>query len=245
MSYNNPNLPNNQNNYQKDREALSKIRLYALLQIVTIIIGIVGSIALIATIIPTLLLSSAVPSNLVVLLTPIIGILIGLTILLLIISIVSILQLRKGYGILKTLSSDFSPPFTGTTLILIAIPLIILGLIVLALTIVPIIPLIVKHPHTVPSNILPSIALGLIIIVIAGIMALIGDILYSIVGSFNLSKRYGEEGFKTAGYLFIIALVLSLFNSLSQIFVFISSILYFIGIILIYTSAGNVLKRLQ
>lgn len=88
-------------------------------------------------------------------------------------------------------------------------------------------------------------------------MSLIGNILAIIIGSYNLSKRYKEEGFRTVAYLFIIVLILSLFNipsniftisllnTLPKIFTIISSIIYFIGIKLIYTSVSNVLKRFQ
>lgn len=246
LSYNNPNVPNNSHNFQKDRKALNKIRLYALLEIITTIVSLVGGIAAIVAIIPTLVLSSGVSSSSAILtaLEPFIDVLIGFIIIVFIINIIAILQLREGYGILKTLSTDFNSPFTGTTLTLIAIVLFILGIIALVATIVPTIPLIVKHVHIIPSRILPSLVLELIVVVIAGIMIFIGEILYSIVGNFNLSKRYGEEGFKTAAYLFIIAIALSLISSLFQFIGIISAILQIVGIILIHTSAGKVLKRI-
>lgn len=246
MGYNSQNVPNNPNNFQKDREALNKIRLYAILGIITIIVSLVENIVIVA-IIPTLASSTGVsiPIAIFAALEPYIDVLIGFAIIPFIINIIAILQLRKGYGILKTLSPDFNSPFTGTTLALIGTVLLIPGIIAATATIVSIIPLIEKHVHTISPGILSSLGSELIVIIIAGIMAFIGEILYSIVGNFKLSKWYGEEGFKNAAYLFIIAIVLLLIFGLFQ---FIGGIIYaifqIVGLILIYTSVGKVLKRI-
>ncbi len=123
----------------------------------------------------------------------------------------------------------------------------ILGIALLILPMIVAIPLFaVNNPayyYHEPEMFMPAFA-GMLIGVMAfmalgGLLIIIGAVLFGVM-LLRLSKVEGvDQGFNTAGILYLISLVASI------IFAVVGSILMFVTFILIYTSADRTLKNLQ
>ena len=131
--------------------------------------------------------------------------------------LVSFVYLRSGYGMLKKSSERFNSPYTGINLFFVGLILIVVAV------------LLVLGGALASS--LGLILGGFAILIVAGIMILLGEILGLILGSFRMRDYFNDSTFSTAGIMFIIGIFFALFS--------------FIGAILVYLGANSVIKRIQ
>ncbi len=190
---------------------LKELREGSLYEIISSIVGVAGAILLIMYIFSYAFTLNTRPCATQ---SSIIGILAILGIVILvsaIIGIIGIVKLRSGFNLLSNAGFDVSIGSTGALLVLISLGVIILG----AVTI--------------------TVVVGIFILEIAGILALVGDIMLGL-GFYNLGKGVGNSTIQSAGILIIVGGIISLLIN-------IGGILNFIAFILIYTAIGGILSK--
>ncbi|MGC8562850.1 MAG: DUF973 family protein [Thermoplasmata archaeon] len=131
--------------------------------------------------------------------------------------LVSFVYLRSGYGLLKKSSERFNSPYTGVNLFFAGLILIVVAVLLVL--------------GGAMANSLGLILVGAAIMIVAGIMILVGEILGLILGSFRMRDYFNDSTFSTAGIMFIIGIFFALFS--------------FIGAILVYLGTNSAIKRIQ
>ena len=193
-----------------ERKALESIKTFSLLSIIAFVLDAV--ILVISLFYLTRLLSPLFQPT-----TPSASFL-GLEITIIVISIIvaimlplSFVFLRRGYKILKGISTDFSSPYTGVNLFFISLILVVVGAIA-------IIPVALLHASVA------AIAVGILAIVLIGaIMGPVGEILALIVGSFRLRTHFNNSTYGTAGILFIVGILVLFLSVVAAILVYVAT----------------------
>ncbi|MEM3203732.1 MAG: DUF973 family protein [Saccharolobus sp.] len=216
---------------------LDNLRKGSLFYIIAAILEIIG-FALIVTSALTLTLS---------------GIVAGISIIIVaeILIILWFLSTRKGFKTLSNLGKDVRSGVTATTLILIGILIIIVGLLVflgfITASLATINTLNTNTSNINPSNInggilgLISASIGAIVILIAGgIISFVGNIMVGLAYR-GTGDIYNNNNLRTGGLLIVIGIILYIIPYLDII----GAILVFIGYILVYSGLGSVITMLS
>jgi len=141
-------------------------------------------------------------------------------------------MIRPGMRRLSEVDSRFRISYTGTTLILVGLVIMVLGLIVLA-------------AGSATAGFSPEATGGAVIggltlfgvFLIGTIIAWIGNILTFVVGAFLLYSKYQDSLYMAAGILFIIDIVMFLGGF--------SGIFSLVGYILMYKALDNTINKLS
>jgi hypothetical protein len=164
---------------------------------------------------------------------------VGAVILLLVLSLVIVLyaifgNIRPGMRQLSEVDSGFRICYTGTTLLLVGLVKMVLGLIVLA----AVFAAASFSPEALGGTVVSGLILALGVLLIGGIIAFfIGDILTFVVGAFKLHGKYQNSLYMAAGILFVVDIALLLVG--------VSGILTLVGYILMYIALGDTISRLS
>ena len=202
--------------------------------LVAVIVGIVAVLAGLLSIIAALGFMPAAPHR------PFAGV-IGAVALLLVLSLVAVGivlyaifgKIRPGMRQLSEVDNGFHISYTGTTLMLVGLVILALGLIVTA----TVFAAAGSSPEAMGGTILGGLALALGVLLIGGIIAFIGNILTFVVGAFKLHSRYQNSLYMAAGILFVLDIALFLVGF--------SGILTLVGYILMYISLGDTINKLS
>jgi hypothetical protein len=140
-------------------------------------------------------------------------------------------KIRPGMRQLSEVDSRFRISYTGTTLILVGLVIMVPVLIVLAAEL--------AAAGSLPEAMRGAVIGGAIIalLLIGGIIVLIGYVLAFVVGAFTLQCRYQNSLYMAAGILFILDIALFLVN--------LSGILALVGYVLMYIALGDTINRLS
>jgi hypothetical protein len=215
--------------------ALRTLRSGFLYLLVAVIMGIVAALAGLISIIAALGFMSAAPHGP----SAFAGV-IGAVALLLVLSLVAVGivlfaifgKIRPGIRQLSEVDSGFRICYTGTTLMLVGLVIVALGLIV----VVAVFAAAGSSPETIGGAVIGGLTLfG--VLVIGAIIALIGNILTFVVGAFKLQSRYQNSLYMAAGILFVIDIALMLVGF--------SGILTLVGYILMYIALGDTINKLS
>jgi len=140
-------------------------------------------------------------------------------------------KIRPGVRQLSEVDSRFRISYTGTTLILVGLVIMVPVLIVLAAEFAAAGSL----PEAMRGAVIGGAILALLLI--GGIIVLIGYVLTFVVGAFTLQCRYQNSLYMAAGILFILDIALFLVN--------LSGILALVGYVLMYIALGDTMNRLS
>jgi hypothetical protein len=141
-------------------------------------------------------------------------------------------KIRPGMRQLSEIDDGFRISYTGTTLILVGLVIMVLGLIV----VVAVFAAAGSSPETMRGAVIGGLTLFGVLI-IGAIIALIGNILTFVVGAFKLQSRYQNSLYMAAGILFVIDIALLLVGS--------SGILTLVGYVLMYIALGDTINKLS
>jgi hypothetical protein len=142
-------------------------------------------------------------------------------------------KIRPGMRQLSEVDNGFRICYTGTTLMLVGLVILVLGLIVLA----AVFAAAGFSPEALRGTVVSGLILALGVLLIGGIIAFIGDILTFVVGAFKLHGKYQNSLYMAAGILFVVDIALLLVG--------ISGILTLVGYILMYIALGDTINRLS
>jgi hypothetical protein len=134
---------------------------------------------------------------------------------------------------LSEVDSGFRICYTGTTLMLVGLVILVLGLIVLA----AVFAAAGFSPEALRGTVVRGLILALGVLLTGGIIAFIGDVLTFVVGAFKLHGKYQNSLYMAAGILFVVDIALLLVG--------ISGILTLVGYILMYIALGDTINRLS
>jgi|GEM_PF-391764 len=216
--------------------ALTTLRSGFLYLLVAVIVGVIAVVAGLVSIIAAMGFMGAVPHRAAVGLAGILGaaaFLLALVLVAVAIALYAVFgKIRPGMRQLSQVEAGFGICYTGTTLMLVGLLIVALGLII---------GIALLASAGAPQAALPGAAFGSLFLVlgallIGGIIALIGDILTFVVGAFKLHARYQNSLYMVAGVLFVIDIVL--------MFVGMSGILTLVGYILMYIALGDTINKL-
>jgi len=216
--------------------ALRTLRSGFLYLLVAVIMGIVAALAGLISIIAAIGSMAAAPHGP----SAFAGV-IGTVILLLVLSLVAVGivlyaifgKIRPGMRQLSEVDNGFRICYTGTTLILVGLAILVLGLIV----IVAAFAAAGFSPEAVRGTVVSSLILALGVLLIGGIIAFIGNILTFVVGAFKLHSRYQNSLYMAAGILFVLDIALLLVGF--------TGILSLVGYILMYIALGDTINKLS
>jgi len=214
--------------------ALRTLRSGFLYLLVAVIVGIVAVLAGLLSIIAAIVFKAAAPHG------PFAGV-VGAVAFLLVLSLVAVGtalyaifgKIRPGLRQLSEIDNGFHISYTGTTLMLVGLAILVLGLIVLA----AVFAAAGFSPEAVRGTVVSGLILALGVLLIGGIIAFIGNILAFAVGAFTLHSRYQNSLYMAAGILFILDIALFLVGF--------SGILSLVGYILMYIALGDTINKLS
>jgi hypothetical protein len=137
-------------------------------------------------------------------------------------------KIRPGMRRLSEVDDGFRISYTGTTLMLVGLVIMVLGIVVLAA--------VFAAAGSLKNAVIGGLALFGVFI-IGAVTALIGNMLTFVVGAFKLHSRYQNSLYMAAGILFVIDLLL--------MFLGFGGILTAVGYILMYMALGGTIKKLS
>lgn len=142
-------------------------------------------------------------------------------------------KIRPGMRRLSEIDDRFRISYAGTTLILVGLVKMVLGLIV----VVAVLAAAGSSPEAMRGAVIGGLTLfG--VLVIGAIIALIGNILTFVVGAFKLQSRYQNSLYMAAGILFVIGIAFLLVGF--------SGILTLVGyVLLMYIALGDTINKLS
>jgi hypothetical protein len=216
--------------------ALRTLRSGFLFLLVAVIVGIVAVLAGLISIIAAFGFVAAAPHGPSAF-AGVIGAVATLLILLLVavgIALYAIFgKIRPGMRQLSEIDDGLRISYTGTTLILVGLVIMVLGLIV----VVAVFAAAGSSPETMRGAVIGGLTLfG--VLVIGAIIALIGNILTFVVGAFKLQSRYQNSLYMAAGILFVIGIAFLLVGF--------SGILTLVGyVLLMYVALGDTINKLS
>jgi hypothetical protein len=138
-------------------------------------------------------------------------------------------KIRPGIRQLSQIDGGFRICYTGTTLMIAGLLIVVSGLVVAAIT-----GAVEERPAIAA---LGSSMLAFDVIIIGGIISLIGYILTFMLGAFRLHSRYQNSLYMAAGILFVIDIFL--------MFLRFGGILSVVGHILLYMALGDTINKLS
>jgi len=141
-------------------------------------------------------------------------------------------KIRPGMRQLSEVDNGFRICYTGTTLMLVGLVIVVLGIIVLA----AVFAAAGFSPEALRGTVVSGLDLALGVLLIGGIIAFIGHIMTFVVGAFKLHGKYQNSLYMAAGILFVVDIVLLLVG--------IYGILTSVGYILMYIALGDTINRL-
>jgi Protein of unknown function (DUF973). len=214
--------------------ALRTLRGGFLFLLVAVIMGIVAALAGLLSIIAAIVFKAAAPHG------PFAGV-IGAVALLLVLSLVAVGivlyaifgKIRSGMRQLSEIDSGFRICYTGTTLMLVGLVIVALGLIV----VVAVFAAAGSSPETMRGAVLSSLTLAMGVFLIGGIIAFIGIILTFVVGAFKLHSRYQNSLYMAAGILFVLDIALMRVGFFG--------ILTLVGYVLMYIALSDTINKLS
>ena len=214
--------------------ALRTLRSGFLYLLVAVIVGIVAVLAGLLSIIAAIVFKAAAPHG------PFAGV-VGAVAFLLVLSLVAVGtalyaifgKIRPGLRQLSEIDNGFHISYTGTTLMLVGLAILVLGLIVLA----AVFAAAGFSPEAVRGTVVSGLILALGVLLIGGIIAFIGNILTFVVGAFKLHSRYQNSLYMAAGILFVLDIALLLVGF--------TGILSLVGYILMYIALGDTINKLS
>jgi hypothetical protein len=214
--------------------ALRTLRDGFLYLLVAVIVGVVAALAGLLSIIAAIVFKAAAPHG------PFAGV-VGAVAFLLVLSLVAVGmalyaifgKIRPGMRQLSEIDDGFHISYTGTTLMLVGLAILVLGLIV----VVAVFAAAASSPDALRGTVLSGLILALGVLLIGGIIAWIGNILTFVVSAFTLHSRYQNSLYMAAGILFILDIALFLVGF--------SGILSLVGYILVYIALGDTINKLS
>ena len=218
--------------------ALRTLRSGFLYLLVAVIVGVVAVLAGLISIIAAFGFMAAVPHGP----SAFAGI-VGAEFLLLVLSLVAVGialyaifgKIRPGMRQLSEVDNGFRISYTGTTLMLVGLLILVLGIIV----VVAMFAAAGSSPETMRSAVIGDLTLSGVLL-IGGIIGLIGYILTFVVGAFKLHNRYQNSLYMAAGILYVIDILLMFLG-----FGVIGGILSAVGDILMYIALGDTINKLS
>jgi hypothetical protein len=215
--------------------ALRTLRSGFLYLLVAVIVGVIAVLAGLLSIIAAIGFMPAAPHGP----SAFAGV-VGAVVLLLVLSLVAVGivlyaifgKIRPGMRQLSEVDNGFRICYTGTTLMLVGLVILVLGLIVLA----AVFAAAGFSPEALRGTVVSGLILALGVLLIGGIIAFIGDILTFVVGAFKLHGKYQNSLYMVAGILFVVDIALLLVGF--------SGILTLVGYILMYIALGDTINRL-
>jgi hypothetical protein len=215
-----------------EMSALRKLRSGFIYLLVAVVVGIVAALAGLLFIIAAIGFVPATPHG------PFAGV-IGAVASLLVLSLVAVGvvlyaifgKIRPGMRQLSEVDNGFRICYTGTTLMLVGLIIVVLGLIVLVAAFATA----GFSPRW--GTVFGGLILALGVPLIGGIIAFIGQILTFVVGAFKLYSRYQNSLYMAAGILFVIDIALFLVGF--------SGIFSLVGYILMYIALGDTINKLS
>jgi hypothetical protein len=142
-------------------------------------------------------------------------------------------KIRPGMRQLSEIDDGFRISYTGTTLMLVGLVIMVLGIIVLA----AVFAAAGFSPEATWGTALGGLILALGVLLIGFIIGLIGNILTFVVGAFKLHSRYQNSLYMVAGILFVVDILL--------MFLGFGGILTAVGYILMYMALGDTINKLS
>jgi hypothetical protein len=157
--------------------------------------------------------------------------------LLLLVSIVILLyaifgKIRPGMRQLSEVDSGFRVCYKGTTLMIVAFFIAVVGLIIAIAVLASPMP-----SFAPPLTAIWILMLALVVILVGGIIGLIGNILTFVVGAFKLHGRYQNILYLVAGILFVVDILL--------MFLGLGGILSAVGCIIMYIALSDTINKLS
>jgi len=138
-------------------------------------------------------------------------------------------KIRPGIRQLSQIDSGFRICYTGTTLMIAGLLIVVSGLVVAA-----IIGAVEERPAIAA---LGGSMLAFDVIIIGGIISLIGYILTFMLGAFRLHSRYQNSLYMAAGILFVVDILLT--------FLRLGGVLTAVGYVLMYMALGDTINKLS
>jgi hypothetical protein len=214
--------------------ALRTLRDGFLYLLIAVIVGIATALAGLLSIIAALGFMAAAPHR------PFAGV-IGVAVTLLVLSLVAVGvmlyaifgKIRPGMRQLSEVDNGFRISYTGTTLMLVGLIIVALGLIVIA----AVSATVDSSPEAKGVTVLSGLALTLGVLLIGGIIAFVGNILTFVVSAFKLHSRYQNSLYMAAGILFVL--------DIASFLVGFPGILSLVGYILMYIALGDTMNKLS
>jgi hypothetical protein len=215
--------------------ALRKLRSGFLYLLVAVIAGTVAALAGLLSIIAAFGFMAAAPRGPSAF-AGVIGAVVTLFILLLVavgIALYAIFgKIRPGMRQLSEIDNGFRICHTGTTLMLVGLVIMVLGIIV----VVAVFAAASSSPGTIRGALIGGLTIfGVLLIGI--IIGLIGHIMTFVVGAFKLHSRYQNSLYMVAGILFVVDIIL--------MFLGLGGILSAVGYILMYMALGDTINKLS
>jgi len=148
-------------------------------------------------------------------------------------------KIRPGIRQLSQIDGGFSICYTGTTLMIAGLLIVVSGLVVAA-----IIGAVEERPAIAA---LGGSMLAFGVIIIGGIISLIGYILTFILGTFRLHSRYQNSLYMAAGILFVVDILLTFLGlgGVLTAFVGLGRILAAVGYVMMYMALGDTINKLS
>jgi hypothetical protein len=142
-------------------------------------------------------------------------------------------MIRPGMRQLSEVDNGFRICYTGTTLVLVGLVIMVLGIIV----VVAVSATAGFLPEATGGTVLGGLTLTLGMSLIGAIIAWIGNILTFVVGAFMLYSKYQNSLYMAAGILFVIDIAMSLVGF--------PGILTLVSYILMYKALDNTINKLS
>lgn len=125
-----------------------------------------------------------------------------------------LVKIRSGFRYLSRVDSRFRISYTGTTLMIVGLVIVVIGIIAL-----------IAMAALLASSETGAVTTSFAVLILGFIVALVGQILTLLIGAFRLHGRYNESLYQSAGILYIIAIII-----LPPIFGLIAAILMYMAL---------------
>lgn len=183
-------------------QGLRRLRLYAVLSMVSILLSLSTNFLVPVSTLPISPTGNVPPNVLARELQTLVSALIPILALGFILQVTSLIFLRSGFKYLVQAGKDVKTGLTGSTLFLVSVPLLFVGVVVILVYLIRVLPLISQNSTPTLSYLTPIFG-GVVLVVLGGLVALVGLIMV-LIGLYKVGSQYGEGLIKVGAILTII-----------------------------------------
>lgn len=126
-----------------------------------------------------------------------------------IVTLISIIYLRRGFKTLSKRDNNFNTSVTGTTLIFAGLIMVVVALLVLVSLLVTALPGLLQPTPTFNTGSLAGIAGAGLLILAGGVVLIVGVIMGIILGLHKLSVKFDESMFEVSWILYLVSFFFS------------------------------------